>query len=66
MGTENVTATVPLSNGTHTLQASRHSRPEWPERRERTVAGGRVPDEQVGPLQSCSAASVGGGAGLVS
>jgi len=58
MGAENVTATALLSNRTRAMAAGRHSQPGWPERRERTVAGGWGPRPARGTLQSCSAASV--------
>jgi hypothetical protein len=50
MDTENVTAVAPLSNGTRAMAVSRHDRPGWPERRERTVAGGWGPGPALGTL----------------
>ena len=40
LGTETVTVTALPSNVARAMAASRHGRPGWPERRERTVAGG--------------------------
>jgi hypothetical protein len=49
-GTESVTATLLISDGTGTMPATRQCLPEWPVRRQRNLDGGRGPGLARGTL----------------